>query len=181
MSRPRKARVPKRSRGGAPRRRVPHDVDLDSVRALIQPVGADHRAWLLERQQDVLEEAPELRPLIDRILGLAGLTVLTPVVEEHLRPLLERGEVFSGRDPVRMTGAAIQCHMNTARLWEANRSEVSIVTGYALSDDGIWRQHSWGFMKGTGRVVETTEDRLLYYGCRLTDEESEQFHSDNVW
>lgn len=42
----------------------------------------------------------------------------------------------------------------------------SIGTGYALSDDGLWRQHSWG-LEADGVVVETTFERRSYVGIVL--------------
>ena len=53
------------------------------------------------------------------------------------------------------------------------------MTGYALSDDGLWRQHSWLIAKPGRRwtVIETTCRRLLYYGVVLTEEEA-RHHAD---
>jgi hypothetical protein len=61
-----------------------------------------------------------------------------------------------------------------ARLFHRNPAGTRIVTGYALSSDGLWRQHSWA-MAGDGGVVETTEERLLYFGYELTAAEAEIF------
>ena len=37
------------------------------------------------------------------------------------------------------------CHENVAELWlSRERGLTAIGTGYALSEDGLWRQHSWG-------------------------------------
>jgi hypothetical protein len=44
----------------------------------------------------------------------------------------------------------------------------AIGTGYALSEDGLWRQHSWG-LREDGGVVETTSGREMYVGLRLPD------------
>ncbi len=38
-----------------------------------------------------------------------------------------------------------RCHRNVARLWTEKKKGsrlVGIGTGYALSDDGLWRRHS---------------------------------------
>lgn len=53
------------------------------------------------------------------------------------------------------------CHENCAQLLKQNKIE-SCVFGYALSDDGLFRSHSWGLKDG--QIVETTEERLLYFG-----------------
>lgn len=62
-----------------------------------------------------------------------------------------------------------------------NQGRCSIATGYALSEDGLWRSHSWVIqpMKRTVRVWETTVKRVAYFGVVLTDEECEQFWYDN--
>ena len=44
------------------------------------------------------------------------------------------------------------------------------MTGYALSDDGLWRSHSWVV---TDEVLyETTVARELYFGIELEEEEA---------
>src|SRR4051794_38435785 len=43
-------------------------------------------------------------------------------------------------------------HRNLGKLWMAVRRKLSAIgSGYALSDDGLWRQHSWGLMAGLSR------------------------------
>ena len=53
------------------------------------------------------------------------------------------------------------CHANVDRLRENNEIENDFI-GYALSEDGLWRYHSWGTLKE--KIVETTERRLVYIG-----------------
>lgn len=60
------------------------------------------------------------------------------------------------------------CHKNAAVIARAKGWEMW--SGLALSDDGIWRVHSWCVAKkngrGTGRVYETTLHRVMYYGVK---------------
>ena len=63
------------------------------------------------------------------------------------------------------TGEPGECHRNVAVGWIDGTFE-SICTGYALSDDHLWRQHSWGLTSG-GELVETTDLRLAYVGVTL--------------
>jgi hypothetical protein len=56
-----------------------------------------------------------------------------------------------------------QCHENALVL--AINKTAEWWTGFALSDDRVWRMHSWGF--GVGNVIETTERRELYFGVRV--------------
>jgi hypothetical protein len=66
-----------------------------------------------------------------------------------------------------MEGDVNGCHANAAALW-INGDVTSIGTGYALSADGLWRQHSWG-MDADGTVVETADKRVTYVGVTLAD------------
>ena len=53
------------------------------------------------------------------------------------------------------------CHFNVLKLKKAGLVEKWIM-GFALSEDGLWRFHSWG-MKGE-LIVETTEEQIAYIG-----------------
>lgn len=68
------------------------------------------------------------------------------------------------------------CHSNAAFLWKNKISGlVGIGTGYALSEDGLWRQHSWCLTPGG--IIETTEVRHTYYGVRLEGARADRFAS----
>jgi hypothetical protein len=53
------------------------------------------------------------------------------------------------------------CHENCEKLFMEGKID-SCVFGYALSNDGLFRVHSWGLKDG--KIIETTEKRLLYFG-----------------
>jgi hypothetical protein len=55
----------------------------------------------------------------------------------------------------------------------------SICTGYALTRDGMWRQHSWVYTR-SGTVVETTVKRVQYFGFIMNETECEIFLEDNT-
>lgn len=59
------------------------------------------------------------------------------------------------------------CHDNSENLFFAN-PKLRIFTGYALSVDGLWRHHSW-VTNEQGVITETTEPRLIYIGCDLSN------------
>jgi hypothetical protein len=65
-----------------------------------------------------------------------------------------------------------------SRLWLESPERFQIVTGYALSDDGLWRRHTWA-LEGE-RVIETTEPRVLYFGVRLEKEGAARFAKANT-
>jgi hypothetical protein len=66
-------------------------------------------------------------------------------------------------------------------LYVRSRGAVRIASGYALTGDGLWRQHSWGVDAADGRVIETTVRRVRYYGVILgDDDESLEFFFSNA-
>lgn len=91
--------------------------------------------------------------------------------------LLERGFLTAG--PIRLkVMKSSSCHQNVASVWTARKfGIVGIATGYALSDDGLWRQHSWGILRDG--VLETTTTRLKYFGIVLQGERADFFAASN--
>jgi hypothetical protein len=73
------------------------------------------------------------------------------------------------------------CHANVSLVFVMSEGAIRIATGYALSPDGLWRQHSWGVDSESSRVVETTVRRVCYYGFALNDAEILDFVLDNIW
>ncbi len=129
-----------------------------------------------QRNAVLMERQPGLRILTERLLQLGGTRVVLPLDgEPDLEIILSRGYATAG--PARCVPMqASQCHRNASLLFRRKKEAVRIVTGYALSEDGIWRQHTWAWVRdGHPPLLETTEPRMLYYGVLLTCAESEQF------
>jgi hypothetical protein len=57
------------------------------------------------------------------------------------------------------------CHDNSIKLCTTD-SSLKLFSGYALSDDKLWRHHSWVMTK-TDDIIETTEKRLIYLGYNV--------------
>ena len=122
------------------------------------------------------------------LLEIGGSETCFPAYEEDMAAILDRGRYYPGRSKM-MRGRPNKCHANTCELWENNRKQfqVAITTGYALSPDGIWRQHSWLVHRYRTksqlrtRIVETTVKRTAYYGFEMTDREAEIFCAQNIW
>lgn len=111
--------------------------------------------------------------------GGAGVVMRGPDRDEA--DILARGQLWPGHDALIVGGRTSACHANSAHLWAAEQERVALVTGYALSDDGLWRQHSWCVRPADGgRVLETTERNLLYFGFGMTADEALAFHESNV-
>lgn len=146
------------------------------------PLPSDRVDWL-EESYPTAQLPPELTPLRDGLLKMGGQFALLPMLEEDLDSLLGRGQLWGATGKM-MRGAPSRCHSNSCFLFEANQHlDMAVATGYALSDDGLWRQHSWCVQrnrKGHTLVVETTEPRLLYFGYVMDLQETRQFACDNT-
>lgn len=120
--------------------------------------------------------------LRDRLLAFGGCQACLPLIEEDYDAIMTRGELFYGTGVRMRKGQPSQCHLNSALLWDANRGACQIATGYALSDDGYWRQHSWVVqpLQTKYRVWETTVKRVAYFGFVLSDEECQEFLYNNT-
>lgn len=95
------------------------------------------------------------KTLIAKILTFAGQEVCMPLIEEDRIALTNRGQFLYGDNSVLKKGRPSQCHANSAELWESDRRALFLMTGYALSDDGMWRQHSWCVEREGGRDLPT--------------------------
>ena len=120
--------------------------------------------------------------LKEKLLEFAGDAVCLPGYEEDLDKILQFGQFWIGNNIKMMRGLPSQCHSNSSRCWEANKDKCRICTGYALSDDGMWRQHSWViWMKPrSNQIVETTVPRIAYFGFVMTEEQCEEFADNNL-
>lgn len=154
-------------------------------RAKWEVVEPERRRWLAGHEAEVLSHSPALRELRDRLVSILGKWVVLPAQEEDLKKILRRGELMvggpHGGKPLMRRGAKCQCHSNSAGCWDANRDMLELCTGYGLSADCCWRQHSWCWYAGKKRVVETTTPRIAYYGFRMSLDESEEFLDNCCW
>jgi hypothetical protein len=116
------------------------------------------------------------KALTEIILAHGGKAVVPPLsIEPDMAELLTGSCV---ERPVRMApGRANQCHETAAIAWCDGKLD-AIVTGYALSNDGLWRQHSWGLSKGA--VIEPTEKRLAYFGIELRGARADEFAENQM-
>jgi hypothetical protein len=107
------------------------------------------------------------------VLGHGGIHVVPPLVPDILVDVLsEQGKPWAA-DVRHLPGQASSCHDNSIELWRSGEA-ASIGTGYALSDDGLWREHSWA-ATAEGVIIETTEPRARYFGLDLSGDEAEGF------
>jgi hypothetical protein len=129
-----------------------------------------------ERGLTLSREVPRFEVLRKRLLRKGGLeVVLRP--EPHLDLLLSRGKFKSADNVTFVQGDPGNCHGNSARCWLSNTAQRSVVVGFAMSEGQLWRQHTW--VEEKGRVIETTEPRVLYFGARLSPFETASFVPSN--
>ena len=109
------------------------------------------------------------------VLQHGGAEVVPPSRPDPLISLLgQRGAVVSDSTSlVCRLGERSDCHGNAVALWRAGDA-IAIGTGYALSADSLWREHSWAWDR-EGNLVETTETRTRYFGVRLDGPEADWF------
>ena len=140
--------------------------------------AVDNPEWsksLRETTKTYIEKHPEYKPLMDKLLSIAGDFVVIWMYEPDLEIILKRGHLFEGQGSILKGMDFCHCHENVGKLWFEEK--MRIVTGWALSKDGLWRQHSWALKDGM--VIETTTIREKYFGVILTEEESERFYAGN--
>ena len=155
---------------------MPHDSARRPfrVRTVYTLTDAEQRRILGASFRAAARAQPDLAALRERLLAVGGAEVCIVYYEEDLPQILARGRADSGRRALRRPGARSRCHANVARLHEQDPGRFRIAAGYALSDDGLWRQHSWG-LAADGRPVETPPPRVAYFGFELTSAEAEAF------
>jgi hypothetical protein len=149
------------------------------------------RDFLVSRRERVTAMLPPYADLRSRLLGVGGLEVVLPRYDEFsdleqrrqaydVQQVLGRGETWPGGSAAIETGTENNCHANVARLRSSGRG--AIVSGWALADDGLWREHSWLIVRPTGStdsLLETTQPWLLYHGYQLDAHETDWFiHSE---
>lgn len=146
----------------------------------IDPHWAKRLEELIEERLDKKDRAGH-QVLVDRLLSLGGSGVAI-LFEEDLKKLLSRGTACKGTKSRLQKMADCRCHRNAAELWKSNTERYRIATGWALSRDGCWRQHSWvvetlvNWDNSGYQIIETTERRVVYYGFMMTEEESQTFY-----
>jgi hypothetical protein len=135
---------------------------------LTKPMAQDWKDRLQESQEDVFERSPEAQEIRERLLAIGGGEVnVRGVVPADIFRLLKRGELWSGEKSNLVRMAPISCHQNSYVLWKAGKGD--LVNGFSLTEDGLWREHSW--IVSNDKVLETTTPRVAYYGVILTKDE----------
>jgi hypothetical protein len=136
----------------------------------------DETARLLALYRERVESYPDApvgyrerwSRLCRELLSHGGRLVVPPREPDPDLALLVSGGLVISEGPARrfIAGEPNGCHANASHLW-VEKTAVAISTGYALSEDGLWRSHSWG-VGADGELIETTEQRTAYAGVIRT-------------
>lgn len=124
-----------------------------------------------------IEEQQQMDKMIrlrNKLLSFGGEIVYLPLFDPAFEKIMEKGQYWYG-DHIQFTNRYYdRFHGNIALIWEQNKQKYKIATGYALSKNGYWKQHSWIVepLKRKCRIVETSETYIAYFGFILTEEES---------
>ncbi len=165
------------------RKRLHHplpDIPSDEVWMTLTDEQAGGPLSLHPQQNKAIRETVPvpLFPLEQRLLAHGGSRMVYRY-EPDLKRLLEHGAVFHACVEC-IPGEPGRCHTNVGQLWHEQREVLTIATGYALSHDGLWRQHSWLVRKHPiakqCHILETTNERVKYFGILLLDHEAEEFY-----
>jgi len=134
----------------------------------------ERKTFLNRRFREAVKSQPELKRLQSLLLRMGGTCLVAPPKTDGDVPaLLESGFLTSGPIALKIMKRS-SCHQNIAALWKTRSAGiVAIATGYALSDDGLWRQHSWGIRRDG--ILETTEPRSKYFGIVLQGDKADHF------
>lgn len=152
----------------------------------VNKIDAQHESrrsenWWSKNYQGILE--PEMKKnkiLINKILKFGGHEVCMPLIEEDFKNIINRGVFIYGHGACLIKGNPSDCHRNSCAIYENDGSgDIIIMTGYALSSDGLWRQHSWCYDMEIQQVIETTKKRVAYFGFPMTHDEADDFCFDN--
>jgi hypothetical protein len=141
-------------------------------------LGREQRLFLQKRLRNAIEHQPELKALRRLLLSIDGTELVAPSCPDaDLLLLLERGFVMAGG--VRLKNMiASECHRNVAKLWAKKKKDVvGLGTGYGMTDDGLWRQHSWLVLRQG--ILETTKERTHYFGILLQGQAAADFVINN--
>jgi len=136
-----------------------------------------------------IAERPDRGKLTDAVLAYGGLAVVFPPVDragllDHFLPqLLARGKLRRmSKRPLLLEhpGKALP---NALAMWQADPTRYGIEVGVVRDEHAsgtvgwLWTEHAWLFDMPGQRYVEPERLRTQYYGCRLTDIECKNLHS----
>ncbi len=138
------------------------------------PALAQENLLGLESGSDIIKN-PIWRQLLIRKLGLMlGFPTHVPAITSTTAFFLYHlGEHFTG-PAILVKCTPGMCHLNSICLWDRNRHQLDLVTGYCMRQ-GEWFSHSWCVPKGERQVIETSQRMDFYFGLRFPKSWSQEW------
>jgi len=147
-------------------------------------ITTERRDLFRQRRDAMGAHRPAALTLERKLLELGGeAVVFLPFNDHRFEEIAVHGQEWHFQTPQRrgaglpiwrVPGEPSECHGTSAALWWRSRGRVQLVTGWALSPDGLWRRHSWCI--GVECIIETTpSERLRYFGIALGPGEAFMF------
>jgi hypothetical protein len=145
---------------------------------LVATLNGEQRSLLGRRLRAAFKQQPEIKALRKLLLAMGGIELVAPFgFDPDIPALIAAGFAMEGSVECEVMESSA-CHENITRLWIAKTNGlVGIGTGYALSEDGLWRQHSWGLQRNG--ILETTIRRVKYFGISLQGQHADSFAKYN--
>lgn len=131
-------------------------------------INVKHSQNNFTADRDLSWTDPEAKMLRDTLLKYGG-SILSYWPDEDTPQVVRKGVVIDGKLFKRIGMEPRNCHANAAKL--GREVDAKVWTGWALSQDGCWRPHSW--VELGGQFIETTEPRVGYFGIKVPRERYE--------
>lgn len=128
-------------------------------------------AW---RTQEFYKIQPEFRELRRILMSIGGQETAPPLARDPMISfLIDCGIVFNG--PVILKRAKSgEPLTHLARAWRKRAPGlVGIGLGYALEQNGLWREHTFGVLREG--VLEAGAEKQKYFGLMLIGEAADGF------
>jgi len=138
------------------------------------------QAWLVGtkpfKNKNMYSDRKLVEKLSRKMLRIGGTAVCVHFCDPRpfTETFIKHGYAFDYKSIILKEGEPSNCHQNAALLWKANQKKYYLCTGYGLSDDQMWRRHSW-LQDKEGNIIETTAPRLIYFGIAQTTQSAKAF------
>ena len=169
--------IPIRSKDDMPKPIVTNSLDEDWENAI------SDRWWYHKNKPNKPPMGIDIKmyQLRDKLLSMGGYEVCMPTFDGDVETILSRGQLWYGDRTIMKIGQPSRCHSNSAILWKKHPENTILCTGYALSNDGMWRCHSWlvKIDEKENKIIETTTERVAYFGIAMPEMIAQEFYQQN--
>lgn len=131
------------------------------------PLGSQNPRLIKEATKLVEDFQPIVKEVDDKLLAIGGKLINHTASEADTDPyaheyMLKYGKEFSSGNCSIVKGEQSACLANVKNMIRQGK-KIRLVSGYALTSNGIWERHYWG-LDDKGKVIETTVPRTAYFG-----------------